>query len=245
MNQLVPTLSRTTMTSIELVEFINSQRVEDAPVLAHSDFLKKVTQVLGEEVAGNFSCYYKASNGKQNPMYRFPKREACLMAMSYSYDLQAKVFDRMTAMECAPQFAIPTTLSAALRLAADQADTIASQNEKIGVMEVAKLADAPKVEFAMAIRNLDGTCEIGQFASVIGLGRNTLFKKMREDGFLMKGNRPYQKYKDRGFLTEVEGEPIIDAKGKSHPDFQTRVTGAGQVFFERKYRTSGAQKKLC
>lgn len=52
--------------------------------------------MLGEEVAGKFSCYYKASNGKQNPMYRFPKREACLMAMSYSYDLQAKVFDRMT-----------------------------------------------------------------------------------------------------------------------------------------------------
>lgn len=26
-----------------------------------------------------------------------PKREACLMAMSYSYDIQAKVFDRMIA----------------------------------------------------------------------------------------------------------------------------------------------------
>ena len=50
-------------------------------------------QVLGEAVAGNFSGYYKASNGKQNPMYTFPKREACLMAMNCSYDIQARVFD--------------------------------------------------------------------------------------------------------------------------------------------------------
>lgn len=88
-----------TMTSLDLVEFINSQRGDSEATLAHSDFLKKVPQVLGEAVAGNFSGYYRASNGKQNPMYTFPKREACLMAMSYSYDIQSKVFDRMTALE--------------------------------------------------------------------------------------------------------------------------------------------------
>ncbi|MDP3537431.1 MAG: hypothetical protein Q8S26_01870 [Azonexus sp.] len=48
--------------------------------LEHADFLKKVPIVLGVSVAGNFSGYYKARNGKQNPMYTFPKREACLMA---------------------------------------------------------------------------------------------------------------------------------------------------------------------
>ncbi|MFM8341893.1 MAG: hypothetical protein ACKN9F_06700 [Methylomonas sp.] len=75
------------MTSLELVDFINANRKEGEAALAHSDFLKKVPKVLGEEVAGKFSGYYTATNGKQNPMYRFPKREACLMAMSYSYEL--------------------------------------------------------------------------------------------------------------------------------------------------------------
>lgn len=98
-----------TMSSLELVDLINNQRAEGAATLAHSDFLKKVPQVLGE-VAGNFSCYYTASNGKQNPLYRFPKREACLMAMSYSYELQAKVFDRMTELEGA-QAKSPAALS--------------------------------------------------------------------------------------------------------------------------------------
>jgi hypothetical protein len=33
-------------------------------ILAHSDVLKKVLPVLGGAVVGNFSGYYKASNGK-------------------------------------------------------------------------------------------------------------------------------------------------------------------------------------
>ena len=113
-----------TMTSLELVDFINARRENGEATLAHSDFLKKVPLVLGPEVAGNFSCYYRASNGKQNPMYRLPKREACLMAMSYSYELQAAVFDKMTALEqkAAGQPPIPKTLPEALRLAADLAE---------------------------------------------------------------------------------------------------------------------------
>ena len=75
-----------TMTSLELVEFINSQRGDGEADLAHSDFLKKVLQVLGEKDAGNFSGIYKDSMNRKKPCYIFQKREACLMAMSYSYD---------------------------------------------------------------------------------------------------------------------------------------------------------------
>lgn len=65
--------------------------------LEHSDFLKKVPEVLGEH-AGNSSCMFDVSIGngatRQSKGYRFPRREACLMAMSYSYELLAKVFDK-------------------------------------------------------------------------------------------------------------------------------------------------------
>ncbi len=98
MNALISTVNPVTMTSLELVDYINSQRGEGEATLAHSDFLKKVPQVLGDG-AGNFSFTYRDVQNKERPCYRFPKREACLMAMSYSYDLQAKVFDRMTELE--------------------------------------------------------------------------------------------------------------------------------------------------
>lgn len=113
-NETMSAIARITMTSLELVDYINSERKEKAlqagaefpskghAKLEHSDFLKKVLEVLGE-CAGNFSGTYKVEgpNGgtRDVPCYTFPKREACLMAMSYSYDLQAKVFDRMTALE--------------------------------------------------------------------------------------------------------------------------------------------------
>ncbi len=100
MNALISTESNTvTMSSLEMVEYINSQRKEGEAELQHKHFLDKVPLVLGEGYA-EFSATYQHPQNKQiYPMFRFPKREACLMAMSYSYDLQAKVFDKMTALE--------------------------------------------------------------------------------------------------------------------------------------------------
>ena len=86
------------MSSLELVDFINSQREEGEAVLDHADLMKKMPKVLKKD-AGRFSDIYLDSMNRRQKCYRFPKREACLMAMSYSYELQAKVFDRMTALE--------------------------------------------------------------------------------------------------------------------------------------------------
>ena len=99
-------------------------------------------------------------------------------------------------------------------------------------------SDAPKVAFALAVRNLDGSCAIGEFAALIGIGRNTFFKQLRADKILMINNRPYQGYKDRGLLCEVESTPYTDHNGVAQPAFQTRVTGKGQVWLEKKYRKS-------
>ena len=101
-----------TMTSIAIVEYINDERGDGVAQLAHSDFLKKVHQVLGEKDAGNFSSIYLDSMNREKPCYNFPKREACLMVMSYSYDIQAKIFDRWQELEVKnakplPNFANP------------------------------------------------------------------------------------------------------------------------------------------
>ena len=102
-----------TMVSLELVDYINdSRKFDEKPVqLRHADFMAKVPKVLGVETSEKFRSSYLAGNGEQRPCYRFPKREACLMAMSYSYELQAQVFDRMTAMEDALKANKPVELS--------------------------------------------------------------------------------------------------------------------------------------
>ena len=104
-----------TMTSLELVDFINSFGVQEGRErsLRHDHFMAKVPKVLGEKAAPKFLGVARFTNGTggqvSRPVYNFPKREACLMAMSYSYELQAKVFDRMTALEQQPAPAVLET----------------------------------------------------------------------------------------------------------------------------------------
>ena len=228
-----------TMSSIDLVKIINEVRKQENPQsseLAHSDFMKKVVKVLGIEVAGNFSCYYKAENGKENPCFRLPKRESILMVMSESYRVQAAVYDRMVELESTSQLKLPQTYVEALRALADESEAKQKALEQLSVAEQQIEADKPKVELAMAIRNLSGSCLVGEFAKVIGTGQNRLFKQLRDGGYLMANNQPYQKYLDMGWFVVVENMPFTDANGVSHPSFTTRITGKGQVALEKKFR---------
>ena len=99
---MLPAKPTVTMTSLELVDFINSTRKKGESELRHDHFMAKVPKVLGE-AAPKFRDSYTGKDNTSRTCYRFPKREACLMAMSYSYELQAKVFDRMTELEEAEQ----------------------------------------------------------------------------------------------------------------------------------------------
>lgn len=73
------------MVCVELVEFINSQRKPGEPELRHDNFMAKVPKVLGE-AAPKFlgTAPYTNGTGAQvsRQIYIFPKREACLMAIS-------------------------------------------------------------------------------------------------------------------------------------------------------------------
>ena len=134
-------INEVTMSSLEIVDFINEYRAknESNPVqLRHDHFMAKVPKVLGENQSPIFLGDYKDPKGRTYPCYHFPKREACLMAMSYSYELQAQVFDRMTAMEEALKaknsFDItnPTHL---LQAIAVQAKLNIELSEKVAVLE--------------------------------------------------------------------------------------------------------------
>ncbi|MEQ1977537.1 Rha family transcriptional regulator [Xenorhabdus sp. SGI240] len=112
----LPVTEAPTMTSLEMVDYINADRKAKAEAegltfpckkytrLQHKSFLAKVPKVLGEEHSAKYFAQYKDSTGRELPCYRFPKREACLMAMSYSYELQAQVFDHMTEQEAKSGF---------------------------------------------------------------------------------------------------------------------------------------------
>ena len=189
------TASQVTMTSLELVEFINKDRSARAKAagaafpspgfakLEHADFLKKVPEVLGHEHAGKFSCMFDVSIGngatRKSPGYRFPKREACLMAMSYSYELQAKVFDRMTELEEAQAPDLSTDEGRLLMIQELSTKQLALVREnKVQAQQLALAA--PKVNFFDKVAERTTLMTATQVAQKLGMSAIKLNKLLDE-----------------------------------------------------------------
>lgn len=183
-----------TMTSLELVEFINSQRKEGDAILTHADFLKKVPKVLGGG-EGKFSdTYIHPQNGQTYPCYVFPKREACLMAMSYSYDLQAVVYDRMTELE--NQHSLPTNYIEALEQLLISKKSEQQANERLAIA-------APKVSYFDAVVEREHLLNATQVAQKLKLSAVALNRKLDEIGVYnkaVKSSRVFQQwFVDKGY----------------------------------------------
>ena len=162
------------MTSLEIVDMINVEREaieiltgKPQKVLSHKNFLAKTKDVLGEKDAAKFSAASSyQGNGSAvltREIYIFPKREATLMAMSYSPKISAAVYDAMTALEARveelekpaaltlPNFSNPAEAARAwalqyeesLRLSTEVAQQAVIVTQQAVVIEEAK----PAVEF--------------------------------------------------------------------------------------------------
>jgi phage antirepressor YoqD-like protein len=213
-----------TMTSLELVDFINGERGDGEAILAHSDLLKKVPQVLGGG-AGNFSFTYRDVQNKERPCYRFPKREACLMAMSYSYDLQAKVFDRMTALEekaAQPAFD-PASLSRMdiLKMAIESEGKLIQATALLAKKDVQLAIATPKAEALDRIAMADGMLNLQTAGKVLQQPPNKFIQQLRELRWIYKPpgcttNRAHVEKINTGYLA-------CKAYEMTMPDGTTRV----------------------
>lgn len=220
MNQLISSNKPVTMSSLELVEYINDLRSSNGEsILRHSDFLSKVPKVLngGER---NFSSAYFDMQGKERKCYLFPKREACLMAMSYSYELQAKIFDKMSELEeqQAPQ--IPKNFSEALQLAADQAKQLELAAPKVAFVD--KLVDRT------ALMN---ATQVGQKHKLSAVKLNRVLVELNVYSKSVKRSKVFQQwFIDKGF-----GEMKQTEMG--YP--QALFTNAGEVWINEQLISEG------
>lgn len=90
----------------------------------------------------------------------------------------------------------------------------------------------PKVVFADHVTDSDNAIDMGTFAKYaqkqgITMGRNTLFKWLRDQGVLMDNNVPYQRYLNAGWFRVIEN--IYNTGSGQYTTPKTLVTGKGQV----------------
>ena len=127
-----------------------------------------------------------------------------------------------------------------IKLATDLKEERAKRKEAENRLEEAK----PKVLFANAVTESDGTILIGDLAKFIkqngrDMGQKRLFEQLRNDGFLIKQkcssyNMPTQRAMDMG-LFKVKESSIVQPDGVVRLTRTVKVTGKGQQYFINKF----------
>ncbi|ARB06778.1 putative antirepressor protein [Acinetobacter phage BUCT629] len=219
------------MSSLEIVDFINEYRAknDDQPIqLRHADFMAKVQKVLGE-LSENYRSVYKDASGRSLPCYVFYKREACLMAMSYSYELQALVFDRMTELEnklSKPQLPDFTNPVEAARAWADEVEA------KLIAQKQLELA-APKVEYFDRVADVGNLMTASVVGKKIGMSAQVLnahLQEMKVYDKRQKGRVFQQWFIDKGY-----GELKKTDNGYN----QSKFTNKGEQWIIEKFVSEG------
>ena len=218
----------------------------------HKNVMKSIRNILGSaQNLANQKWFaettYTDAQGKRQPMFLMNRDGFSLLTMSLTGEkaMAFKVafieqFNRMeqAIKELVPATpAIPQTFAQALRLAAEQAETIEAQQKQIE-------AQAPKVAFATAIINSPSSCGIDELAKLlkqngVDMGEIRLFQWLRDKGYLCNmgtaRNQPTQKALDMG-LFELKPQTWTNPKtDEVMTTTRTMVTGKGKEYFINKF----------
>ncbi|UNY40189.1 antirepressor protein [Pseudomonas phage vB_PcuM_ KLEP17-4] len=162
-----------TMSSREIAELTGKE---------HSNVMRDFRRMmadLGKDPFNNESIF-RDSYGRKQIEYRLDQELTYCLLAGYSAPLRMAVIQRWQELEgqaAAPAFAIPTTLSGALRLAAEQAETIEAQQLQIEQQK-------PAVEFVDSYVQADGLMGFRQVAKLLGANERK-FRQMLLDESVM------------------------------------------------------------
>lgn len=134
MNLIASGPSGQTMTSREIAELVESR---------HDDVKRSIARLAERGVISEppMADGMKYANGVTERVYVIGKRDTYVIVAQLSPEFTARLVDRWQALEygaAVPAFAIPSTLSGALRLAAEQAEVIEHQAAELAAAAPAR-----------------------------------------------------------------------------------------------------------
>ncbi|NFQ98292.1 phage regulatory protein/antirepressor Ant [Clostridium botulinum] len=153
---------------------------------------------------------YISSRGREEKEYLLTRDGFSLLVMGFTgskaLDWKLKYINAFNEMEeyiksQQNQIRLPQTYVEALRELADKAE----ENEKLKEENYIML---PKAEFYDTVTKSEDTIDMGECAKVLnmGIGRNNLFKFLREHDVLMSNNVPYQRFVDGKYFRTIENK---------------------------------------
>lgn len=110
-------------------------------------------------------------------------------------------------------------------------------DKRVKQLEIEQEQNKPYTNFGLIVSNSDGAINIGEFCKNvfeehgINIGRNKMFKWLRENGYLITAgrekNNPKQKYIEQGLFKSI---PTIVARSTGNiQESTTLITGKGQI----------------
>lgn len=256
-NELMNFTNEFKMNHVELCELINKLRNEEGnrKEMRQRDFIVKIRKevdtmkTLELEGVRNFSqSYFEDSQGKKHETFLMNRDGVLQMSASESVYVRAKIIEYINALENKLKEQNEKKDLVYLIYQGGQNAVVASQKlTQIEVEEATRpLLDTieenkPLVDFANTIAQTSNSIDINTFAKLIKdegvkMGRNKLFEWLRNNGYLMKNNQPYQRYIDNGYFETTEytiSTPFGDIL-----KVKTLITGKGQIKILEKIKES-------
>lgn len=144
---------------------MSSREIADICEARHNDVVATIELLINQGVlrlSRNTARQHSPDGGGRPTMvYDLEKRDCLIVVSGYNAVLRAKIIDRWIELETAEARALPKTFAEALRLAADQQETIEAQAERLA-------AAAPAVEFVERYADSTGTKGFRQVAKLLG-----------------------------------------------------------------------------
>ena len=172
-----------TMTSREIADLVGKQ---------HSNIKISADRLSEKGVIGTLAVQEFTHNGNKYTEYLLNKRDSLILVAQNCPEFTARIVDRWQELESKSSLQIPTTLSAALRLAADQADTIEAQQAKLAVT-------TPKAEALDRITLSDGSMCLTNAAKVLGMPPKKFIDWMQQNDWIYRraGSSKHIGYQNR------------------------------------------------
>jgi phage antirepressor YoqD-like protein len=203
---------------------MSSREIADICEARHNDVIATIERLINEGVLrlgrNTARQHLPEGGGRPTMVYDLTKRDCLIVVSGYSAALRARIIDRWLELEsAAPGPALPKSFAEALRLAADQQETIEAQAAQIA-------AAAPAVEFVERYADATGTKGFREVAKLLRANEIQFREFLIEEKIMYRLSgalTPYGQHIDAGRFCVKTGT----AQGNGHAYNIARFTPKG------------------
>lgn len=181
---------------------------------------------------------YMDKNNQRRPMYNLAKEGVLQLAARYEAVVRFRLIEKVTRPKNYTQKELLLMQLESL----ERIEKLEYENKE----QAQKLIEqAPKVEFYNDVTESNSATDIGTVAKLLnfkGVGRNTLFDILRNQGILQPNNIPYQRYVDNGYFRVIESKWNDYVTGDVKINFKTVVYQKGIEYISKILKSLNYEK---